>query len=187
MPSAFAHAAIGASLAAHMPHPVRSSHRLWITGLLAIAAAAPDLDVIGFRLGIPYDHALGHRGLTHSLFFAAGVGVASWPLWRLARVECARTASALTFFAVASHGLLDAFTDAGLGVGLLIPLDDTRYFAPVRPLLTSPLSVRSFFSPAGLSILWNEIVWIGPLGVALVLGPVLTRISARLRRDRPSA
>lgn len=31
----------------------------------------PDLDVVGNWMGIPYEHMLGHRGLTHSLPFAA--------------------------------------------------------------------------------------------------------------------
>ncbi len=172
MPSAFAHAAVGASLAAHLP---RSRQRVWVAVVLALVAAAPDLDVVGLRLGIPYDHPLGHRGVTHSLFFAAAVGLASWPLWRWARVERARTASALVFFALASHGLLDAFTDAGYGIGLLIPLDDARLFARFRPIMTSPLSVRAFFSERGLEIVANEIVWIGPLVLTLALGPRLSR------------
>lgn len=178
MPSAFAHAAVGAALAAHAK-PGRG--RVALAAVLAAAAAAPDLDVIGFRLGIPYAHVLGHRGLTHSLFFAAAVGLASWPLWRQANAVQPRRAAALVFFAVASHGLLDAFTDEGLGVGLLIPFDDERLFAPVRPLPTSPLSVRAFFSERGASILRGELVFIGPLVALIALGPALARRIARAR------
>ena len=36
----------------------------------AILAVIPDLDVIGMRYGIPYGDMFGHRGFTHSLFFA---------------------------------------------------------------------------------------------------------------------
>ena len=178
MPSAFAHAAVGASLAASLPP---QSRRLWIVVVLAALAAAPDLDVIGFRLDIPYAHPLGHRGLTHSLFFAAAIGVASLPLWRRAGVERARQAAGLTFLAIASHGLLDTFTDAGLGVGLFIPFENSRYFAPFRPLLTSPLSVRSFVSPRGLEILGNELIWIGPFAIAILLGGVVAG-KRRVRR-----
>jgi len=176
VPSAFAHAAVGASFATALP---TSSRPFWVPLCLAAVAAAPDLDVIAFRLGIPYSSPLGHRGLTHSLLFAALVGLVSLPLWRMARLERARLAAILTFCAVASHGLLDTFTDAGLGVGLLIPLNDVRYFAPLRPLLTSPLSVRAFFSPDGLAILANELVWVGPVALAVAcLGLLSQRLSS---------
>ena len=175
MPSAFAHAAVGASLAAGLPR----RRRLVVAVALAVLAAAPDLDVMGLWLGIPYAHPLGHRGLTHSLFFAAVVGLASFPLWRRAGLERPRHAAALVFLALASHGLLDTFTDAGLGVGLLIPLDDERYFAPFRPLLTSPLSIWGFFSPRGLEIVGNELLWIGPLVVASTVGAIGARAAAR--------
>ena len=116
--------------------------------------------MIAFSLGIPYGHPLGHRGLTHSLFFAAAVAAASIPLWRHLRGPVLR-GCIVTFLALASHGLLDAFTDGGRGIGLLIPFDDGRYFAPWRPILTSPLSLDRFFSRRGLSILGNEALWVG--------------------------
>src|SRR5688572_10102236 len=34
----------------------------------------PDADVIGFSLGVRYEDAWGHRGATHSLMFAIGLG-----------------------------------------------------------------------------------------------------------------
>jgi inner membrane protein len=49
------------------------------TGRLALVlvtlAVLPDLDVLGFHAGIPYEHPLGHRGLSHSLLFALVVGL----------------------------------------------------------------------------------------------------------------
>jgi len=159
VPSAFAHALVGASLATTLP---RSASRAPAAATLALLAAAPDLDVIGFRLGIPYEHWLGHRGLTHSLFFAALCALLSLPLWRLTRyAQLWRTLGALTGAAIASHGLLDTCTNAGLGVGLLIPFSDARSFAPWRPIFTSPLSPRAFFSTRGALILANEIFWVG--------------------------
>jgi len=41
----------------------------------------PDGDVIAFSFGIPYEDMFGHRGFTHSLFFAVVVGVAA--TWHL--------------------------------------------------------------------------------------------------------
>ena len=178
MPSAFAHGLVGASLTAVLP---RGSRPIWVAVAFAFLAAAPDLDVVAFRLGIPYEHDLGHRGLTHSLPFAVAIALASIPLWRRTLAERAGLAAALTFVAAASHGVLDAFTDAGLGIGLLVPFDSSRYFAPFRPLRTSPLSVRSFFSAEGVEILWNELLWLGPPTTLLVVCALAFRRAARLR------
>src|SRR3989442_10115609 len=34
------------------------------------ASVLPDVDAIGFWVGVPYDSFFGHRGFTHSLVFA---------------------------------------------------------------------------------------------------------------------
>ena len=175
MPSAFAHAAVGASLATLLPREQRS---VWAGAALAFLAAAPDLDVVAFRLGIPYEHPLGHRGASHSVFFAAIVALASFPFWRRLLGGKQALAVALTFVAVASHGVLDAFTDAGLGIGLLIPFENGRYFAPWRPILTSPLSISRFLSGDGLRILANEALWVGvPTAAFLLLVAAVRRFS----------
>ncbi|MBL0051352.1 MAG: metal-dependent hydrolase [Bacteroidetes bacterium] len=31
----------------------------------------PDADVVGFQFGVSYNSMFGHRGFTHSIFFAA--------------------------------------------------------------------------------------------------------------------
>jgi inner membrane protein len=134
----------------------------------------PDLDVIGLQYGIAYSDPLGHRGFTHSILFAMIVApfmtVVTFPkIETLTRTWW--SVVSLAFLATISHGVLDAFTDAGLGVGFLIPFDDTRYFSPWRPLATSPLSVSAFFEGPALRILANEIVWVGiPLAGLLVIG-----------------
>jgi inner membrane protein len=166
VPSAFAHALVGASLAAAVSP---RSRPVWLPLALAALAVAPDLDVLGLRLGIAYEHPLGHRGFSHSLATAALTGALSALVWRRVAPDGWRAFAVLTFVAVASHGILDAFTDAGLGIGLLLPLDDTRYFAPWRPILTSPLSVAAFLSPRGLAVLANEAAWLGIPAAAFVL------------------
>jgi inner membrane protein len=150
---------VGAALARLAPASL-SPGRLAL--VLAGAAAMPDLDVVAFVLGIPYGDPLGHRGFTHSLLFAALVapalaslsGVRPHPAIRPYLIVCW-----LGFLAVASHGVLDAFTDAGLGVGFLLPFSDERFFFPWRPIMTSPIG-PAFFSVHGLAILKNEAVWI---------------------------
>jgi inner membrane protein len=171
MPSAITHALVGAALAAAAP---RELPRVRLALTLALLSALPDLDVIGLRLGIPYEHALGHRGITHSLAFAALAGAAVGSALFRGRGRAA--AVALSILAIASHGFLDAFTDAGLGIGFFLPFDPERFFFAFRPLRTSPLSVSAFFSGRGLEILRNELLWIWlPLLVALGLCALLRR------------
>ena len=71
---------------------------------------------------------------------------------------------------MATHGLLDAMTTGGLGVALLAPFNDTRYFFPWRPIAVSPIGVRPFFSARGVLVLANEAKWVGlpALGIALL-------------------
>jgi inner membrane protein len=69
--------------------------------------------------------------------------------------------------AIASHGLLDGMTTGGLGVALLAPLSNTRYFFPWRPIAVSPIGIRPFFALHGLGILANEALWVGLPSLAL--------------------
>jgi inner membrane protein len=170
VPTAFTHAFVGAGIAIASPRHLQ-------TGRLAIAAAAlaalPDLDVITFWLGIPYGHPLGHRGFSHSLVFAAVasliVAIVFFPSLRLgSRLWWALLGTLIV--AGASHGLLDACTNAGLGIGFLIPVDNTRHFLPWRPLATSPIGIGAFIGGPALSILANEIMWVWfPLVFVLAL------------------
>ncbi len=166
MASAFAHAAAGAALWPLFRTP-RASRRTWALG--AVLATLPDLDVIGFRFGVPYGALLGHRGLTHSLLVAIVVGGAlAWFIarqWHSPRDQL--LLSAYLILALASHGLLDAMTTAGMGVALLAPIDNTRYFFPWRPIAVSPLGLRPFFTLRGIAILANEALWVGVPSLAI--------------------
>ena len=64
--------------------------------------------------------------------------------------------AALAFLACASHGVLDAMTDAGLGVGFWIPFDNTRTFFEWRPLRVSPIGIQRFFAGDAWPILASE-------------------------------
>jgi inner membrane protein len=120
----------------------------------------PDLDVIGFRLGIPYEAPWGHRGATHSLCFAAGIGLLAALTARLGRLPVLRTA-VVVFVVVASHGLADAFTDGGLGAALLWPFTDARFFAPWTPIPVAPIG-RRFLSMRGLRVAAAEALLFAP-------------------------
>ena len=75
MASAFSHAiaavAIGKiSKAVGWPKEIdQVDTKFW--WLLAFCGAIPDIDAIGYWRGVSYDSVWGHRGITHSLFFAA--------------------------------------------------------------------------------------------------------------------
>ena len=147
----------------------------------ALLALAPDLDVAAFAFGVPYEHPLGHRGLWHSVPFAAAVsGVATLAVLPSSRAGFSRLRAWLyLFLAMASHGILDAFTDGGLGVALLAPFDSTRRFAPFRPIPVSPLGIRPFLSARGVAILRAELLW-----VWLPSGLLAAALAWRSRRGR---
>jgi inner membrane protein len=135
--------------------------RIWVAG--ALCSIIPDLDVIGFRFGIHYGDFLGHRGFTHSLLFAALLTtVTAWIV--LFRADVAKFSQwwlvLYLFLATASHGILDAMTDGGLGVAFFSPFNNDRYFLPWRPIRVSPIGVSRFFSSHGYAVLKSEFIWI---------------------------
>jgi inner membrane protein len=159
MASIFTHVAASLALgtAFNRPKPLA---RFWVAG--ALCAAVPDLDAVGFFMGIPYEHPLGHRGFTHSFAFSAllaSLVLATafrsdvWPTHRLGLWM-------FLFLSTASHALLDMLTDGGLGSALFWPLSNERYFFPWRVIEVSPIGIREFFSEIGVSVLINEFKWV---------------------------
>jgi inner membrane protein len=160
MPTVVGHALLGGVSGWALPREQVPIRAVWIG---ALCAAAPDADSVGFSLGVPYGHWLGHRGFSHSLVFAvllAATVVAVYrllPAYRGSRWVLAWYLAACT----ASHGLLDAMTDGGLGVAFFSPFSNRRFFLPWRPLVVSPLDVFSLFSAWGLRVLVSEALCIG--------------------------
>ncbi len=150
--------------------------------LLAVCvflAVLPDFDVVAFRFGIPYESQWGHRGFTHSIAFALACAlVCRW--FHRGLGSTPKTVLWATFVATLSHTVLDALTNGGLGVAAFWPLDQSRYFFPVRPIQVSPIGVANFFGPRGLVVILSELLW--------VWAPVLTLSfiirQARRRRRR---
>ena len=129
----------------------------------ALCPVIPDLDVAGFGYGVSYEHFFGHRGFFHSVFFAmfAGVVCAIIYLWNCnASLKRKWLFSVYFFLLTASNGILDAFTNGGLGVALLSPFDNTRYFWPWRPIHVSPIGLGTFFSKYGIIALKSEFIWV---------------------------
>ena len=150
--------------------------KLLILGILA--SMVPDADVVAFRFGIPYGHIFGHRGFSHSLLFAAllAAAVACIDAFKESRLRV----FLFIFAATASHGVLDALTTGGKGVGFFIPFTGERFFFSLRPIEVSPLTAHEFFTDRGLTILVSEIktVWL-PCALAAIGGYSLRRIKAR--------
>lgn len=146
-----------------------------------VCSVLPDADVVAFALGIPYDHVLGHRGLSHSLAFAALLGLAGGGLlfWLSSSDWSLLSVAGLLAVISASHGVLDALTDGGLGVAFFAPFDNTRIFLPWRPIPVSPIGASAFLSGWGARVLAAELLFLWLPGI-LLLGAVRTA-QARLR------
>jgi inner membrane protein len=180
MASVFSHAVAALGIGACFYRP-GVPKRVWVIG--TVCSVVPDLDVIGFRFGIRYGDFWGHRGFTHSLAFAAllatfvvllafreGIpGLNRFVLW------------SYFFLAAASHGILDAMTDGGLGVAFFSPFDNTRYFLPWRPIRVSPIGVTRFFSHRGLEVVQRELLWIWLPAGLLVAAALLVRRRRELK------
>lgn len=133
------------------------SGRLLLAGVFV--SVLPDLDVLAFRLGVPYAAEFGHRGFSHSVLFALGAALLGTGLSRQLRSTYMRSFWFL-FAAAASHGILDAFTNGGLGIAFWWPWSGARYFFPVQMIEVAPLGLSRFLSFKGLSVLWSEALWV---------------------------
>ena len=156
MPTILTHAAVPLAIGLGLGTRVIPA-RLLIAGVLV--SILPDLDVVAFHLGFPYAHDFGHRGATHSLFFAVTVALLGSSAIHYFKASISRSFSFL-LLAAASHGLLDAFTNGGLGIALFWPFSSVRYFAPVQVIEVSPLSMSRIFSARMGEVLMSEILWV---------------------------
>ncbi|GLQ95106.1 metal-dependent hydrolase [Dyella acidisoli] len=161
MPTIFTHAAVPVLLGAAAGKQ-RISRRLLCAG--AIAAMLPDIDTLGFKFGIAYADAFGHRGALHSLLFALCTATLAVLLHRRLRTTAAR-AFAFVGLAAVSHPLLDMLTNGGLGIAIAWPLTAQRYFFPWRPIHVSPIGMR-FFSMHSVPLIASELLWVWlPMGL----------------------
>jgi inner membrane protein len=156
MPTVFSHAAIGFVAAKFATEATEPNTQIVLASM--VLSALPDADALFLGL-IPYNHPFGHRGFTHSLVFAAIIGVATalvfskagWAnqhsFWSLAIIFSVVTAS---------HGFFDAMTDGGLGVAFFAPFTNHRYFLPLRPIPVAPLSLEGLMTARGLQVFRAE-------------------------------
>lgn len=179
MPTVFAHALVPIAVGLGLGRR-RIPARLLITG--AVAAMLPDADVVAFKFGIAYADALGHRGASHSLVFALLLGALAACFHRPLRAR-AWTAFLFVACSVLSHPLLDMLTNGGLGVALLWPWSEQRFFAPWQVIEVSPFAHR-FFSARGVEVLWSEARWIGVPALLLMAVLAAPRLLWERRQSR---
>ena len=176
MPTAISHAAVAVAAGiAFAPRDVPT----YFWPLSIVCSTIPDADVIAFSFGIPYGHFFGHRGFFHSPFFALLLSVFLVGLFfREIGIFSRQWFFYFIFFFLlsASHGVLDAFTNGGLGIALLSPFNNTRYFFPWTPIMVSPIGIQGFFSTWGLSVIKSEFLWIWLPSFLLVVVSKLIRV-----------
>ena len=153
MASIFGHGMVGYTIA-----KVSQDKNLKVLVIAAVVSAMlPDSDVLSFVFGISYGSPFGHRGFTHSILFAL--------LWAVILMQIFGKSHKILwffviFFSTVSHGILDAMTTGGRGVGFLIPFDNSRFFFPFRFIKVSPIGITNFFSEWGLQVIISEIKYV---------------------------
>jgi inner membrane protein len=179
MPSIISHTVVSVA-AGFSLDPRKLPKRFWVLSI--VCSIIPDADVIAFGFGIPYGHFFGHRGFFHSPFFGLLFGIfITGVFFRDTQMFSRRGFFFALYFCLltASHGVLDAFTNGGLGIALLAPFDNTRYFFPWTPIVVSPLRVQPFFSKWGLAVIKSEMIWIWFPALVLV---IFTKVIRRLAK-----
>lgn len=169
MPTIFTHALLGYSLARLMVNPGQVEGRYWLFS--ATLPVIPDLDTL-FMPWIPYSHPLGHRGLSHSPFFAGILALATICFsQKTSQVFPSGRLGLMLFYWIitASHGILDAMTDGGLGIAFFAPFTNNRYFLPFRLIPVAPIGVYRFFSAWGLEVFLIEVILFWFFALAMIV------------------
>jgi inner membrane protein len=153
MASVFGHGITAYTIAKVASHKIPKA----LIILAILSSILPDADVIGFKLGIPYEAPFGHRGFSHSILFAS--------IWALIIMFVfgklhKQLYFFVIFFSTISHGILDAITTGGRGIGFFIPFVNERYFFPWQVLKVSPLGIVEFFSEWGFNVILSEIKYV---------------------------
>ena len=156
MPTIFTHALLPLIAAAGLPMKVPG--RLVLAGMAV--AMLPDADVIGgIVFGVPHTHDFGHRGASHTLFFAALVGLTGLLFAHRMHAPSSRVFAFLTMSTL-SHPLTDMMTDGGKGIMMLWPLEESRYKLLFHPVEVSPVGLRAFETGRIWAVLLSETLWL---------------------------
>jgi inner membrane protein len=170
--------------AAYVMSPSQRGRRKFVL-LSTVCQWLPDIDTFAYLFAISDSHPLGHRGLAHSLVFAAMVALCvvhrwyrevhtlSWRWW---------TMCGWFFLLTALHGVFDAMVFSSPGVAFLWPFDSTRYQLPWQPLVDVPIAVSALQGQLWYAVL-VECQFFGLLLLGLF---VVLRVADFLRQPRPA-
>ena len=137
------------------------------TFLMVMVAYAPDLDGIGYFMGVPYLHAFGHRGATHAPVFALLFGLLLGTLGPLFGLSYLRM-TICSVMTMMTHGIVDGMTTGGHGIAFLWPFSDQRYFLPWQFIPVSKISLR--IDRYQLKVFASEILIFSPLFIYTLWG-----------------
>tara|TARA_Y100000996_G_C22397717_1_gene591849 strand:+ start:21 stop:554 length:534 start_codon:yes stop_codon:yes gene_type:complete len=174
MPTIISHSLIG--VFASKIFKISHKPKFWILSL--ICPVLPDVDMIGYYLGVPYDHLFGHRGISHSIFFSLLIGFFVYFLF-FRKENLSKFKSFVIFiyfsFITMSHLLLDMFTNATHGIPFFAPFHNTRYFFPYTPINAPSLNIEYFFREQFFEVLIGELILILISILALLLIKLLLK------------
>jgi inner membrane protein len=183
MPTIFSHSIVG--IAAGKIFQQSNKKRFWI--LSFICPSIPDADVLGWYFGVDYLDLFGHRGITHSIFFALLLGMTIWVIFfRKENMSRKNSLFLIIYFSLItmSHGILDGLTNGGHGVAFFAPFDNSRYFFPFTPIEVSPLNIGAFFGERGLQVILNEFIWILiPITMLIIIKFVIIKLYNVVRKQ----
>jgi inner membrane protein len=152
----FTHPAVPLVAAACLPKGVATP---WLVGAGILCSIIPDADAISFRFDVEYGSMLGHRGITHSIAFAAVLATAVAFSFFRNSTGGVTVPLIYLFIATLSHPLLDMCTNGGSGCAIFAPFTDTRYFFPWRFIEVSPIGTN-FFGPRAWTVISSELTWV---------------------------
>jgi inner membrane protein len=168
MASAFGHAILASAIGFHW----NSVKKRKLISLGILSSILPDADIIAFKFGIPYSHMFGHRGFTHSIFFAIVWSLLLQQLFYKKEIKKSMVLLYL-FICTVSHGILDAMTTGGRGIAFFAPFSDERMFLPWRVIQVSPLNASDFFGEWGQLVIKSELCWIGIPSLLILIIPII--------------
>ncbi|HRG46830.1 MAG TPA: metal-dependent hydrolase [Leptospiraceae bacterium] len=125
--------------------------------LIFVASILPDMDFIFDDRG---SGMFNHRGITHSIFFAAITGAFFSALFLSVVKSFGQTLLLMLIFFLASisHIGLDLLTDATYGVCVFCPFDEERYMSPITLFTSYTTGVSHKGFRKGLNSAWGAVI-----------------------------
>ncbi|HKB72052.1 MAG TPA: metal-dependent hydrolase [Thermoanaerobaculia bacterium] len=179
MAAVLSHALAATAIAAVLRPEQKLPPRYWAAAIAI--ATIPDVDIAFVGMGARYRGMFGHRGITHSIAFAAAAAAAlALSCFRDPRRDGLRERLwGIFFLAGLSHGFLDASMASGVGVAVLAPFSAARYHSVFRPIRVTPPTGNPWLDPGGIRVTHSEILWIWLPSLLVIFAALRFRQIAR--------